>query len=533
LPGEARTFDVALLFGQGADHIASVTALREVSDAVQTAYASGDLFDTAPPLASLPPPVLLAPSDGQYVGGGPVTLAWDAVPGAEGYVVQVWPVADSTARALSPSAGSTHYVGGVSIEVPGCGRPNHLATCAWRVRADAPSAGAVGHYSETWRFSMQEFAAGLLDGGGSVVETENPAEAPCPDPGDFGCDTYAGEGNTVFRDPNRTGDYDVSSTSGIAEGLLFTVPGQQGGFARTASPFDYEIRFTEAGGYAVYNVFLGATAPKQIVHVPFEVWNAGTTPADPSDDVRMIPVFRQNVPANPFVVDWQNAFVGTEQRVVGNDTLAIPITEQLAALFPDRPNGYDLFEAAAIAFGGAGAIYDRSADGDTQVDVNPATGAPCSRQGYYIGFCSRNDQLVPPGGNAILSAAFVQLLFTDLAMDGTTPPTGTVVRLKMARYAPVANEPPAPAGGGVAIDAVRPNPVTGAATVAYVLPAAGAARVVVYDVLGREVAVLADGPAPAGRREAALDAGRLAPGVYVVAVDTPAGRAGRTFTVLR
>jgi hypothetical protein len=52
-------------------------------------------------------------------------------------------------------------------------------------------------------------------------------------------------------------------------------------------------------------------------------------------------------------------------------------------------------------------------------------------------------------------------------------------------------------------------------------------------VLGREVAVLADGPAPAGRGEATLRAGRQAPGVYVVAVETPAGRAARTFTILR
>jgi hypothetical protein len=391
----------------------------------------------------------------------------------------------------------------------------------------------VGHYSETWTFSIQEFAAGLLDGGGSVIETANPALAPCPDPGDFGCENYAGEGNTVFRDPNRTGDYDLSSTTGRDLGLFnATRPGN--GFTRTASPFDYEIRFTEAGGYAVYNAFLGAATAKQIVRVPFEIWNVGTTPADPSDDVRMIPVLRQNATANPFVVDWDDTFVGTEQRIVGNDTLDIPITEQLAALFPDRANGYDLFEAAAIAFGGAGAIYDPAADGDMQIDLNPSTGAPCARQGYYIGFCSRNDQFVPPGGNTLFSAAFVQLLFTDLAMDGTTPTVGTTIRLKMARYAPVANEPPMPSGGDrVTIDLVWPNPVSGAAMVAYSLPAAGAARVVVYDVLGREVAVLADGPAPAGRREASLEAGRLAPGVYVVAVETAAGRAARTLTIVR
>ncbi len=535
--GESRTFDVALVFGQGSDNNNSVTVLRAASDVIQSGYATESLFDSVPPLGSLPAPALIAPSEGQFVGGGPVTLAWEEVPGAEGYVVDVWAVADTAGRALSPSAGTSYFTGAVSIEVPGCNsRPNYLATCAWRVRADAPSAGAVGHYSETRTFRMQEFVAGLLDGGGSVVETSNPAQAPCPDPGDFGCDTYAGEGNTVFRDPNRTGDYDVSSTTGRDLGLHnTTVPGA--GFARTASPFDYEIRFTLAGGYGVYNAFLGAASPKRVVRVPFEVWNVGTTPEDPSDDVRMIPVLRQPafVPTDSMVTDWRDSFPRSELRVESGDTLSIPVTEQLAALFPDRPNGYDLFEAAAIGFGGAGAIYDPAADGDTQIDTNPATGTPCSRQGYYIGFCARNDQYVPPGGNSLFSAAFVQLLFTDLAGDGTTPPVGTVVRLKMARFAPVANEPPAGPGNddGVVIESITPNPVTGAARIAYSLSSVGAARVVVYDVLGREVAVLADGPAPAGRREVRLDADRFAPGVYVIAIQTRTGRASRTFTVRR
>jgi hypothetical protein len=337
----------------------------------------------------------------------------------------------------------------------------------------------------------------------------------------------------VFLDPNRTADYDITSTTG-SPWALFNTTTAGGGFTRTASPYDFEIRFTGAGGYAVYNAFLGAASPKAIVRVPFEIWNVGTTPGDPSDDVRMIPVIRQNVSGNPLITDWRDTFTSTEVRTIDGKPTVVALTEQLAALFPDRPNGYDLFEAAAIAFGGAGAIYDPTADGDAQVDLNPSTGEPCSRQGFYIGFCARNDQYVPPGGNTLFSAAFVQLLFTDLAMDGTTPPAGTVVRLKMARFPAVSNEPPAgPAAGGVAIESVRPNPASGVATVRYSLPAAGPARVVVYDVLGREVAVLTDGLAPAGRGEAALAAGRLAPGLYVVAVETAAGRAASTFTVLR
>jgi hypothetical protein len=147
----------------------------------------------------------------------------------------------------------------------------------------------------------------------------------------------------------------------------------------------------------------------------------------------MIPVLRQNVTTNPLITDWRNTFTSTETRVIAGDTIVFPLTEQIAALFPDRPDGYALFEQAAIGFGGAGATYDPAADGDTQIDLNPSTGTACSRQGYYIGFCARNDQYVPPGGNTLFSAAFVQMLFADFAMDGTTPPTGTTVRLKMVK----------------------------------------------------------------------------------------------------
>ena len=63
-----------------------------------------------------------------------------------------------------------------------------------------------------------------------------------------------------------------------------------------------------------------------------------------------------------------------------------------------------------------------------------------------------------------------------------------------------------------------PNPTPGRATVAVTLDAPAALTVAVHDALGRLVARLADGPAPAGRLALDLDASRLAPGVYVVRV---------------
>ena len=63
---------------------------------------------------------------------------------------------------------------------------------------------------------------------------------------------------------------------------------------------------------------------------------------------------------------------------------------------------------------------------------------------------------------------------------------------------------------------VAPNPLRGVATVRFETPAAGPASVRVYDVTGREVAVLLDRELAAGAATAELDASGLASGVYVV-----------------
>ena len=80
---------------------------------------------------------------------------------------------------------------------------------------------------------------------------------------------------------------------------------------------------------------------------------------------------------------------------------------------------------------------------------------------------------------------------------------------------------------------VAPNPASRRAAVSVSLPEAGAVRVAVLDVLGREVAVLHDGPLAAGDRALRLDAAPLPAGVYVVRAVTPTRTASRTLTVVR
>ena len=67
-----------------------------------------------------------------------------------------------------------------------------------------------------------------------------------------------------------------------------------------------------------------------------------------------------------------------------------------------------------------------------------------------------------------------------------------------------------------ALTGVYPNPTSGAATVAYALPAASDVELAAYDVLGRRVALLQSGSVEAGTHEASFDAARLPAGLYVV-----------------
>ncbi len=61
-----------------------------------------------------------------------------------------------------------------------------------------------------------------------------------------------------------------------------------------------------------------------------------------------------------------------------------------------------------------------------------------------------------------------------------------------------------------------PNPFSDQTTIRYELPEAMVARVSVFDALGREIAVLADGEQQAGSYEVVFDGTDLAPGTYLV-----------------
>ena len=80
--------------------------------------------------------------------------------------------------------------------------------------------------------------------------------------------------------------------------------------------------------------------------------------------------------------------------------------------------------------------------------------------------------------------------------------------------------------------AVHPNPTGGRATVSVSLAAPERVRLAVFDVQGREVAVIHQGPASDGERFQ-IETGALAPGAYVVRVTSASGAAAAGLTVMR
>ncbi len=79
-----------------------------------------------------------------------------------------------------------------------------------------------------------------------------------------------------------------------------------------------------------------------------------------------------------------------------------------------------------------------------------------------------------------------------------------------------------------------PNPADGIITVSAAVPSGIEKRVNMYDVLGRRVLLLHDGPLAAGEHSLPLDASALPPGLYLVRAATPEGSvAGSRVTVVR
>jgi hypothetical protein len=89
----------------------------------------------------------------------------------------------------------------------------------------------------------------------------------------------------------------------------------------------------------------------------------------------------------------------------------------------------------------------------------------------------------------------------------------------------------------LSLEPVAPNPTRGQGHFTAFLPQAGPIRLAVLDVAGREVAVLADGPAAAGRNEFVWDgrsgSARAPAGIYVLRLEAGSAVLTRKFAIAR
>ncbi|HEX9953396.1 MAG TPA: T9SS type A sorting domain-containing protein [Rubricoccaceae bacterium] len=117
--------------------------------------------------------------------------------------------------------------------------------------------------------------------------------------------------------------------------------------------------------------------------------------------------------------------------------------------------------------------------------------------------------------------AFIALDVDGQALDGSYSAQGNGT----------ASGPDPDAGTGLVL-AVGPNPATrGPVSVRFVLPESGPVTTVVYDALGRSVAVLADGVLSAGEHALTWDSTGAPIGLYVVRVQSGAASSSRRVVV--
>jgi type IX secretion system substrate protein len=110
-----------------------------------------------------------------------------------------------------------------------------------------------------------------------------------------------------------------------------------------------------------------------------------------------------------------------------------------------------------------------------------------------------------------------------------SPGRGTSRRLEL--HIGPAPEDSAPSDFG--LDPIFPNPSNGPVTLVYRLPEAGAAQLVVYDLLGRRVSVVSRESAKPGIYSMAWDVSDLPPGTYILELRAGTRAQFRTMTVVR
>ncbi|NQU04627.1 MAG: T9SS type A sorting domain-containing protein, partial [Calditrichaeota bacterium] len=83
------------------------------------------------------------------------------------------------------------------------------------------------------------------------------------------------------------------------------------------------------------------------------------------------------------------------------------------------------------------------------------------------------------------------------------------------------------------LSGVYPNPFNSTARIAYNVPSQGSVHLAIYDLSGRQLAMLANGIHQPGRHQAMLNAEDWTSGIYIVRMTTPVGTMATRLVLIR
>jgi len=288
--------------------------------------------------------------------------------------------------------------------------------------------------------------------------------------------------------------------------------------------------------------------------------------SDPDGAVARVAYYLDDVPlgeavGDPFLLPWTAPGAGSYTvRAEATDLDGITVSTAVVPVFVRSTAGFTRYEAESaipigdvsvsdFVSGASGGHYMFMRDNGTFTWLSvtvPAAGRYFLAFRYYLPFGAKTQALnvnrvraaeLDFGGPAntwLVRGVEVELLagantLQIEKMDGRmyidyVDVSSTVVN--------VGAEPP----GGLATYGLAqnyPNPFSGRAEIGYTLPESAAVTLAVFDLMGRQVAVLVDGVMSAGEHRVALDAKGLANGMYVYRLRAGTFEATRRMVLLR
>ncbi|UCD38536.1 MAG: T9SS type A sorting domain-containing protein, partial [Fidelibacterota bacterium] len=130
----------------------------------------------------------------------------------------------------------------------------------------------------------------------------------------------------------------------------------------------------------------------------------------------------------------------------------------------------------------------------------------------------------PEHDDSVLASLGVHEHWNDAAAKLYSRDLGTgegIELLKLVPETPTASEPATNLPTAFSLESSYPNPFNPSTTIRYQLPRAGEVTLVVYDILGREVAILVDGYTEPGYYEVHWNGRRFPSGTYFTRLTTP------------